>query len=90
MHFIEWHVLNLFSVDSGMFRYKSREAWGARPRDPGDPPTPLKTPMSYVIIMHTAGLDCVEMIDCCQSVVETQNLHMDDHSMYTNSHHFAL
>ncbi|CAH1777915.1 unnamed protein product [Owenia fusiformis] len=76
------------NMDSGMFRYKSRDAWGARPRI--DKPTPLKTPTQYVIIMHTAGLDCVEMIDCCQSVVETQNLHMDKNRWSDIGYNFLI
>ncbi|CAH1777918.1 unnamed protein product [Owenia fusiformis] len=71
-----------------MFRYKSREGWGARPRV--DDPIQLKTPTQYVIIMHTAGLDCVEMIDCCQSVVEIQNLHMDKNRWSDIGYNFLI
>ncbi|CAH1777925.1 unnamed protein product [Owenia fusiformis] len=73
---------------SGMFRYKSRAAWGARPRT--EPKTFFSAPAKYVIIIHTAGLDCVDMVDCCRSVVETQNIHMDKNGWPDIGYNFMI
>ncbi|CAH1777926.1 unnamed protein product [Owenia fusiformis] len=80
--------VSITNKESGMFRYKSRETWGARP--PISPLTRFKKPVKYVIIIHTAGLDCVEMVDCCQSVVEAQNIHMDKKNMSDIGYNFLI
>uniref|UniRef100_A0A8C3F3N5 Peptidoglycan recognition protein 1 n=1 Tax=Chrysemys picta bellii TaxID=8478 RepID=A0A8C3F3N5_CHRPI len=59
---------------TGCPRIISRRQWGARP--PRNR-VPLRTPVPYVIIHHTAGNRCTSQASCSQQVRGIQNYHMD-------------
>ncbi|XP_024079389.2 peptidoglycan-recognition protein SC2-like [Terrapene carolina triunguis] len=58
----------------GCPRIISRRQWGARPPRSR---VPLRTPVPYVIIHHTAGNRCTSQASCIQQVRGIQNYHMD-------------
>ncbi|XP_005313263.4 peptidoglycan-recognition protein SC2-like [Chrysemys picta bellii] len=58
----------------GCPRIISRRQWGARPPRSR---VPLRTPVPYIIIHHTAGNRCTSQASCSRQVRGIQNYHMD-------------
>uniref|UniRef100_A0A674JCU8 Peptidoglycan-recognition protein SC2-like n=1 Tax=Terrapene triunguis TaxID=2587831 RepID=A0A674JCU8_9SAUR len=67
-------LLGLPPAQPGCPRIISRRQWGARPPRSR---VPLRTPVPYVIIHHTAGNRCTSQASCIQQVRGIQNYHMD-------------
>ncbi|XP_044844983.1 peptidoglycan-recognition protein SC2-like [Mauremys mutica] len=77
----------LCAVALGCPSIVSRSQWGARsPKSR----TSLKTPVSYVVIHHTAGNRCTSQESCSQQVKGIQNYHMGSRGWSDIGYNFLI
>lgn len=73
---------------SGKLKIIERREWLAQP--PSEEPTPLKLPVPYVIIMHTASEGCFNQGDCTLSVRLLQSFHIDGRKWWDIGYNFMV
>ncbi|CAM5122401.1 peptidoglycan recognition protein 1-like [Natator depressus] len=77
----------LCAVTLGCPTIVSRSQWGGRtPRNR----VPLRTPVQYVVLHHTAGNRCFTPASCSQQVKGIQNYHMDKRGWDNIGYNFLI
>lgn len=69
-------------------RMISRGQWVAQP--PAKPADPLKTPVPYVIILHTATENCTDQATCVFRVRYIQSFHIDSNGWWDIAYSFLV
>lgn len=73
---------------SGKLRIISRGQWVAQP--PVQPAEKLKTPVPYVIILHTATANCSDQGSCAFHVRQIQSFHIDGNGWWDIGYNFLV